>query len=354
MITDAVSTQPWPGEAVVEVSIVNWIREPADLPTAFVLDEAPVEGIDTALEASTIPLADVPVIAANRRQGVPGLPPRREVRRVDRRGRCASRTRSDAYATGREALSQRQRHHRHCRSAADTLRHRLRRRCRSRRRCAIPSRSTWSARRRRWHARRARATDATRAGGSSCGRARTSARAVHGLDRFIAGTATGKRILFIWCEPDWRPSNATNVFALETDYAMGVLTSRIHTDWAAKNSSTLAAGHPLHAQQCVRDVPMAAGDARQRERIAQASRDLLAHAVHAVCRARHRPDHALQPARRRRFRRAAIAPPRTRPRRSRRVRMAARLSSTTCASATAACTSSTPVIVAGDFAYEPF
>lgn len=64
-------------------------------------------------------------------------------------------------------------------------------------------------------------------------------RAVAALDRFLAGTATGKRILFVWCEPHWRPSNATNVFALDSDFAMGVLTSRIHTDWAAARSSTL-------------------------------------------------------------------------------------------------------------------
>ena len=29
-ITDAVSTQVWPGEAVVHVSIVNWVKGPAE------------------------------------------------------------------------------------------------------------------------------------------------------------------------------------------------------------------------------------------------------------------------------------------------------------------------------------
>jgi hypothetical protein len=75
VITDAVSTQPWPGEAVVEVSIVNWVREPADLPATFTLDEAQVEGIDTALEESTIPLADVPAVAANRGRAYQGFLP---------------------------------------------------------------------------------------------------------------------------------------------------------------------------------------------------------------------------------------------------------------------------------------
>ena len=58
------------------------------------------------------------------------------------------------------------------------------------------------------------------------------------MSRFIAGTATGKRILFVWCAADWRPSNATNVFALDSDYAMGVLTSTLHGECARARSPT--------------------------------------------------------------------------------------------------------------------
>jgi hypothetical protein len=64
VIVDAVSSQPWPGDAVVEVSIVNWIAAPGEPPSHFVLDGRDAEGIDTALEESTIPIADVPVIPA--------------------------------------------------------------------------------------------------------------------------------------------------------------------------------------------------------------------------------------------------------------------------------------------------
>jgi hypothetical protein len=75
VITDAVSTQDWPGEAAVDMSIVNWVREPNESPTAFMLDEIPVEGIDTALTESTIPLADVPTIASNRGRAYQGFLP---------------------------------------------------------------------------------------------------------------------------------------------------------------------------------------------------------------------------------------------------------------------------------------
>ena len=52
------------------------------------------------------------------------------------------------------------------------------------------------------------------------------------LPRFLAGTATGKRILFCWCASDVIASNSTNVFALASDSHFGVLTSQIHTNWA--------------------------------------------------------------------------------------------------------------------------
>lgn len=44
VITDAVSSQKWPGEAKVHVSIVNWVREPSKPPRRFVLDGMKVPG----------------------------------------------------------------------------------------------------------------------------------------------------------------------------------------------------------------------------------------------------------------------------------------------------------------------
>ena len=57
-------------------------------------------------------------------------------------------------------------------------------------------------------------------------------RALAGLLRYIAGTATGKRPLFTWSDSTWCPSNAVNVFALHEDYHLGVLSSTAHTAWA--------------------------------------------------------------------------------------------------------------------------
>jgi hypothetical protein len=68
IITNAVSTQDWPGVANVDVSIVNWVKEPGSRPDRYVLDSREVEAIDTALTESTIPIADIPPIAARARR----------------------------------------------------------------------------------------------------------------------------------------------------------------------------------------------------------------------------------------------------------------------------------------------
>lgn len=92
------------------------------------------------------------------------------------------------------------------------------------------------------------------------------------MSRFIGGTRVGKRILFLWCDPDWRPSDATNVFALDSDYAFGVLTSRIHTEWAAKKSSTLEDRIRYTPSSAFETFPWPQGAGQDRERIAAASR----------------------------------------------------------------------------------
>jgi hypothetical protein len=100
--------------------------------------------------------------------------------------------------------------------------------------------------------------------------------AARDLGRFIAGTATAKRVFFVWCEPNWRPSNSTNMFALADDYSMGVLTSTVHCEWASKKSSTL--------EDRIRYTPSSAFDTfpwpqttnDQREQIGALARELLA------------------------------------------------------------------------------
>jgi len=65
--------------------------------------------------------------------------------------------------------------------------------------------------------------------------------AISGLSRYISSTLTGKRLLFVWSDAAWCPSNSTGVIAFDDDYAIGVLSSRAHTAWAWSRSSTMKA-----------------------------------------------------------------------------------------------------------------
>jgi len=274
VITDAVSTQDWPGEAAVDVSIVNWIREPSREPEMFVLDEVRVEAIDTALQESTIPVADVPVIRANRGRAFQGFLPgaRYDLTTEDGRELLAL---SDAnyadvvkpYLHGRDiTTSVDQRPSRFVIDFAQmTLEEAMR----------YPA-----------------ALEALRDQAKSAREASTSyarnprwwqflwprpdfRRALAGSARFMAGTRVGKRVLFIWCEWDWRPSDATNMFLLDSDYAMGVLTSKVHTDWAAKKSSTFEDRIRYTPSSAFETFPWPQASDVQRQRIGDLARELI-------------------------------------------------------------------------------
>ncbi len=274
VITDAVSSQDWPGEANVDVSIVNWIKQPADAPEVFVLDNAKVEAIDTALTESTIPIADVPVIPANRGCAFQGVIPRGDGFVLDYdEGKAVladERVPYDdvirPYLGGQDITTQpRQEPSRFIidfdlMSLEEAMRfpvalNIVRERVKPARDLDPVYTDCW------WRLWRPRPEL----------RAATT-----GLARFIAGTATGKRILFAWCGPTWRPSNATNVFAFDSDYAMGVLTSRIHTDWAAKKSSTLEDRIRYTPSSAFETFPWPQASAEAREAIATVSRNLIA------------------------------------------------------------------------------
>jgi hypothetical protein len=49
VITDAVSSEKWPGDAKVHVSLVNWVKQPLAPVSTFTLDGDPVDGITTSL-----------------------------------------------------------------------------------------------------------------------------------------------------------------------------------------------------------------------------------------------------------------------------------------------------------------
>jgi hypothetical protein len=73
VITDAVSSQKWPGDAKVHVSLTNWVAHPSVAPSTFSIDGMPVQNISTQLREGVVP-ADAP-LAANRGRSFIGCQP---------------------------------------------------------------------------------------------------------------------------------------------------------------------------------------------------------------------------------------------------------------------------------------
>jgi hypothetical protein len=64
-------------------------------------------------------------------------------------------------------------------------------------------------------------------------------KALSSFERFAVASRVGKRLLLVWADPTWRPSDACNVFGFDDDYNFGLCSSKIHEIWARGVSSTL-------------------------------------------------------------------------------------------------------------------
>jgi len=100
-------------------------------------------------------------------------------------------------------------------------------------------------------------------------------RALSPLPRYIAGVAQGKRILFAWQDPWTCPSNLINVFAFADDYAIGVLSSAIHGDWARAQSSTLEDRIRYTPTSAFETFPWPDPAPDRREQIASVARSMI-------------------------------------------------------------------------------
>ncbi len=275
VITDAVSSQKWPGEARVHVSIVNWVAEP-DGAIEYVLDGVSVDGITTSLRAGHtgwIPAA----LSANARRCFEGPSPKakgfqllqEEVDRLlgddsvnygevvrpyltarditDDPSQAASRWTIDF---GLRTLEEAMRYP----AALALVRDRVRPERERNRRASY--REKW------W----------------LFAEPRTAMRqALAPLRRYAATPGHAKRMTVVWIAPTVLSSNAIDVFALDDDYSMGVLTSRAHGAWAWAQASTLETRLRYTPSSVFETFawPDPVTDDR-RVRVAEASRRLLA------------------------------------------------------------------------------
>lgn len=275
VITDAVSRQKWPGEAVVNVSVVNWVQQPAEPPKRFELDGRQIVGISTRLRESKLAIEEYERLRTNLGRSFQGpIPVGNFYLDSDEAGELLRRSDADyadvvrPYLIGDDITEDPEQRPRRFvidfgyrpleeaelyPAALAIVRERVKpERDRNRDR---GFREFW------WR----------------FGRPRGEMRKVLApLSRYIAGNAQGKRFLFAWEEPSVCPSNLTNVFAFEDDYAMGILTSVVHQTWAHSESSTLRIDLRYTPTTCFETFPWPEPDAEQRDRISVLAAELVA------------------------------------------------------------------------------
>lgn len=274
VITDAVSRQKWPGEAVVNVSIVNWVQQPGAAPAHFTLDGEPVEGINTRLRESKVAVEEYEPLPANKGRSFQGPIPAgsfyldpEEAKEILACNDAAYDEVVRPYLIGDDITEDSEQKPRRFivdfgfmpleeamayPAALDVVRQRVKPEREKNRDRGF--REYW------WR----------------FGRPRGEMRAaIEGLPRYIAGTATGKRFLFAWVDQNVCPSNATNVFAFDDEYSIGILTSSIHGIWAHSESSTLEDRPRYTPTSCFETFPWPQPDDDLRNEIGDLVRRLI-------------------------------------------------------------------------------
>ena len=271
VITDAVSSQKWPGEAKVHVSITNWIQQPTTPVTTFTLDGLTVSGITPQLKAG-VTNPEPKVLPQNKGRAFIGCQPtgpgfivnddtaatliaageqdvvRRYLTTDDITDSVGAEPRRWIIDFGTRTLEDAMKNPK----ALAVVRKEVK-----------PERDSNTQRhfaRLWWQFAWPRPAMRT---------------AVSGLSRYISSTLTGKRLLFVWSDAAWCPSNLTGVIALDDDYSMGVLSSRAHGAWAWSRSSTLKADLRYTPSTAFETFPWPTPTKDQRAAVAAASRSLL-------------------------------------------------------------------------------
>lgn len=276
LITDAISTQDWPGEAGVDVSIVNWVKSPATPPIGFFLDGELVDAITPELRTPERSTGVLPALAANRNRCFQGPTPSvaefiigdGEAQAILGRNEAQYRDVVRPYIIGEDITDSPLQEPR--RWIIDFAQMSLEK-------AMLYPAALKIVRERVKPVRESIQQEAYRQKWWQFTRPRPAMRqALKGMERYIVSVAQGKRLLLAWANAWTCPSNLTFVFAFDDDYSMGVLSSSAHNAWALSRSSTLENRLRYTPTTVFASFPWpdSATDV-QREHIAAASRSII-------------------------------------------------------------------------------
>ena len=274
LITSAVSSQPWIGEANVHVSIVNWVKN-SDFDERFRLDGREVEGITSALRPGLVRMSPAR-LGANAGIGFQGpipvgmgfLVPESEARQLLADERADYSIVIRRYLMGDDVAND---------PAQEPTRWIIDFASRTLEDVAQWPRALEIVKERVLPTRLQNRDRGFREKWWQFGRPRGEMRtALAGLHRFAAANRVGKRLYFIWADPTWCLGDKVVAFKLDDDMSLGVLSSSVHRGWAWALSSTLKADLNYTPTSAFETFPWPQPSANQRQAIAGITRALIA------------------------------------------------------------------------------
>ncbi len=234
-ITDAVSSQRWPGDAKVHVSIVNWVKQPETPPTSFELDGKSVAGITSSLKVGADDEWSPRTLRVNENRAFIGVSLHGGGFRLERQEVDALHLYNSPvvrpFLDGRDItqLSDQEPSRFVIDFADSTLEEATVHQAEINRvRNLVKPERDQNRRdlyRLRWWLH----------GEIRPGMRRATAR----LGRIAVAARTGKRLFVTWQATQVLASDANVIFAFDDDYSMGILLSQAHDAWAWARSSTL-------------------------------------------------------------------------------------------------------------------
>lgn len=233
-VGDAVSTQPWSGEAKVHVSIVNWSREK---PHNYYLDKKEVARINSSL-TDTVDVSSAVKLKANKNMCFQGVIPvgkgfivtEEEVNKwieLEAKNREVLKPLADATSLTKSPCGKPQRWiiDFNDMSLEDASNYDL-----------PLKRIKATVKPERDNNRR----EVTRVNWWKFGEKRPAMRkAIAPLSFYFAIPRHSKWFIFLPAKPKWLPADSTNVVASDDFYILGILTSKVHRLWVKAQSSTL-------------------------------------------------------------------------------------------------------------------
>jgi len=283
VITSAVSKEPWSGAAVVNVSIVNWVKNPSRAPARYLLDGQEVESITSSLRPLGLDVSRAERLGANGGQAFQGPIPVGAgfvLSRTEAEG-LLDRPEADYFQVVRPYLIGED-------IIADDPAQAPRRWIIDFAASTLEQAANYPAALEivRERVKPVRATNNDRGFREKWwrfGRPRGEMReATKPLSRYIAANRIGKRFLTTWQSAHTCPSDLTVVFAFEDDYAMGILTSRVHGEWARAQSSTLRVDIRYTPTSAFDTFPWPDPTSEQRDAVGATARSVIARRQ-AIC-----------------------------------------------------------------------